>query len=195
MGVCLCITGSLKGNSYWKWLWSQKCEPIVCLPEWSPPCYRVSRMVTKSDPTAPPGSCAGMLNFICAKDVCHCPFWCCVMRATSVLVLMIWDHLQTSLYLHIRVWSHTPMHMCSGCPRYKEPHLRAYWAPGRCLISWKNVCIFIIMILSPHISDMYISLQQMAVEYILLTNLAYYNNFLTNESKVTCSNRIYIFFF
>lgn len=37
-------------------------------------------------------------------------------------------------------------------------------------------------------------LQQMAVEYIILTNSAYYNNFLTNESKVFCSNRIDIFF-
>lgn len=92
----------------------------------------------------------------------------------------------------------TPVGICSGCTPHKEPHLRAHWTSGRCLISWKNVCTFIITLLSPHVSDfifLVMILQQMAVEYIILTNSAYYNNFLTNESKISYSNRIDIFFF
>lgn len=144
--------------------------------EWSAPCIRVSHMVTKWDPADPPGSWTGMLNFMWAKDICHCPFWCCVMRTTSSPLLMTWDHLRTSLHLHIRVWSQTPLDICSGCTPHKEPHLRAYWAPGRCLISWKNVCICIIMMLSPHISATYIS----------------YNDLTADGSRVYSSNKFSI---
>lgn len=101
MEINLFMTGFLKGDSYWKWLLSQKWEPILCLskhhcaPVWAT-WWPSGGLYTLQAP------CTWMLNLNRAIDICNCPSWCYVVRIISIPFSMVQDHLKASLYLQIR---------------------------------------------------------------------------------------------